>query len=94
MTCNFVKKDSIKDAFLQNAQRLSKHLFLQNTSVRQSHLFDMSKAGLTVNDLYDTTCMAHNRFSNSHCAYTNIQVVHTDSIKVDFRIQPSRIQVK
>ena len=27
-----------------------------------------------VNDLYDTTCMTHNRFSNFHCAYTVIQV--------------------
>ena len=40
------------------------------------------KAGLTLNDLYDTTCMTHNRFSNFHCVYTIIQVVHTEFIKV------------
>ena len=40
------------------------------------------KAGLTLSDLYDTTCMTHNRFSNFHCVYTIIQVVHTEFIKV------------
>ena len=40
------------------------------------------KAGFTLNDLYDTTCMTHNRFANFHCVYTIIQVVHTESIKV------------
>ena len=40
------------------------------------------KAGLTINDLYDTSCMTHNRFSNFHCVYTNIQVVHTEFVKV------------
>ena len=96
MPCNFVKQDFIKDAFLQNAQRRSKHLFLQNTSVRQSHLFDMSKAGLTLNDLYDTTCMKQNRCSRFCGVYTIIQVVHIEFIKIDFRIhiQPLRIQVK
>ena len=42
----------------------------------------MSKAGLTLNDLYDTTCMTHNRFSNFHCVCTIIQVAHTQFIKV------------
>ena len=32
--------------------------------------------------MYDTTCMTHNRFSNFHCVYTIIQVVHTEFIKV------------
>ena len=41
-----------------------------------------TKAGLAVNDLYDTSCMTHNRFSNFHCAYTTIQVVHREFIKV------------
>ena len=40
------------------------------------------KTGLTLNDLYDITCMTHNRFSNFHWAYINIQVVHTEFIKV------------
>ena len=31
---------------------------------------------------HDTTCMTHNRFSNFHCIYTIIQVVHTGFIKV------------
>ena len=41
-----------------------------------------SKAGLTLNDLYDATCMTHSRFSNFHCVDTNIQVVHSEFIKV------------
>ena len=41
-----------------------------------------SKVSLTLNDLYDTTCMTHNQFSNFHCVYTIIQVVHTKFIKV------------
>ena len=40
----------------------------------KSHL----KAGLTLHDLYDTTCMTHSWFSNFHCVYTLIQVVHTE----------------
>ena len=40
------------------------------------------KADLTLNDLYDTTCMTHNRFSDFHCVYTILQVVHTEFIKV------------
>ena len=40
------------------------------------------KASLTLKDLYDTTCMTHNQFSNFHCAYTIIQVVHTEFIKI------------
>ena len=31
-----------------------------------------SKAGLTLNDLYDTTCMTHNRPSNFYGVYTII----------------------
>ena len=42
----------------------------------------MGSAGLTLNDLYNTTCMTHNRFSNFRYAYTSIQVVHTEFIKV------------
>ena len=46
-------------------------------------LYDcLTKAGLTLNDLYDTTCMTHNRFSNFHCVYTIIQVVHAELIKM------------
>ena len=40
------------------------------------------KTGLTLNDLYGTTCMIHNRLSNSYCAYIIIQVVRTKFIKV------------
>ena len=40
----------------------------------KSHL----KAGLTLHDSYDTTCMTHSWFSNFHCVYTLIQVVHTE----------------
>ena len=32
--------------------------------------------------MYDTTCMTHNRFSDFHCFNTNIQVAHTEFIKV------------
>ena len=39
-------------------------------------------AGFTLNDLYYTTCMTHNRLSNFNCVYTIIQVVHTGFIKV------------
>ena len=35
-------------------------------------------------DLYDTTCMTHNRFSGFHCVYTFIQVVHSGFIKFFF----------
>ena len=42
----------------------------------------MIKAGLTLNDLYDTTGMTHNRFSDFHWVYTIMQVVHTKFIKV------------
>ena len=45
-------------------------------------LLESSKAGLTLNDLYDPTCMTHNRFSDSHRVYIIIQVVHTEFIKV------------
>ena len=46
-------------------------------------LYDcLTKAGLTLNGLYDTTCMTHNRFSNFHCVYTIIQVVHAELIKM------------
>ena len=31
-----------------------------------------------LNDLYDTNCRAHNRFSNFQCVYTIKQVVLTD----------------
>ena len=41
-----------------------------------------SKVSLTLKDLYDATCMTHNQFSNFHCIYTIIQVVHTKFIKV------------
>ena len=43
----------------------------------------MIKAGLTLNDLYDTTCMTQNRFSNFNCVCTIIQVVHIVFMKVD-----------
>ena len=32
--------------------------------------------------MYDAACMTHNRISDFHCTYTNIQVVHTEFIKV------------
>ena len=37
---------------------------------------------LTLNDLYDTACMTHNRLSNFWGVYTIIQVVHTKFINV------------
>ena len=40
------------------------------------------KAGLTLNDLYDTTCMTYNRLSHFYGVYTIMQVVHTKFIKV------------
>ena len=42
------------------------------------------KAGLALNDLYDTTCMTHNQFSSFYCVYTIIQAVRTEFIKVFF----------
>ena len=42
----------------------------------------LSKAGLALNDLYDTICTTDNRFSDFHCVWTFIQVVHTEFIKV------------
>ena len=44
------------------------------------------KASLTLNDFYDTTCMTPNRFSNFHCVYATIQVVHTEFIKVVLQV--------
>ena len=41
-----------------------------------------SKAGLTLNDLYDTTFMTDNRLSHFYGVYTITQVVHTKFIKV------------
>ena len=35
-----------------------------------------------LNDLYDTNCKTNNWFSDFHCVYTFIQVVHTRFIKV------------
>ena len=43
---------------------------------------NITKGGLTLNDLYDTTCMAHNRFSNFQCVYTITEVAHIEFIKV------------
>ena len=40
------------------------------------------KAGLTLNDLYDTIGLTHNQFSDFHCVYIFIQVVHTEFIKI------------
>ena len=39
-----------------------------------------SKAGLTLNDLYDTTFMTDNRLSHFYGVYTITQVVHTKFI--------------
>ena len=41
--------------------------------------WDKPKPRLTLNDLHDTTCMPHNRFSVSYSVYTFIQVFHTGS---------------
>ena len=46
----------------------------------------MLKAGLTLNDLHDTTCMTHNRFSDFHCFYTVIQIVHTEYKSCSYRL--------
>ena len=43
----------------------------------------MIKAGLTLNYLYDTTCMTQNRFSNFNCVCIIMQVVHIVFMKVD-----------
>ena len=43
-----------------------------------------SKIGLTLNDLFDTTCVTHNRFSDFHYLYIFIQVAYTEFIKVVF----------
>ena len=40
------------------------------------------KAGRTLNDWYDTTCMTHNQLSNFYGIYNIIQVVHIKFIKV------------
>ena len=40
------------------------------------------KSSLTLNDLYDTTCITHNQLSNFYSVYTIVQVVHTKSIKI------------
>ena len=39
-------------------------------------------AGLTLKDLYDKTCMTHNRLSNYYGVYSIIQAVQTKFIKV------------
>ena len=52
-------------------------------------LFPKSKAGLTLNDLYDTTCMTQNQLSNFSGIYAIIQVVHTKFIKVNFIDYPA-----
>ena len=57
-------------------------LYSQTSLIIQAVLYILFKAGLTLNDLYDTICMTHNRFSNFHCVYTIIQVVHAELIKV------------
>ena len=44
-----------------------------------------------LNDLHDTTCMTHNRFSNFQCVYTITQIVHTEFLQ---SIQPSRVLSK
>ena len=41
------------------------------------------KAGLTLNNFYNTTSMTHDRFSNFHCVYPIMQVVHTEFRKID-----------
>ena len=43
---------------------------------------ELFKARLTLNDLYDTTSMIHNRHSNFQGIYTIIQVVLAKSTKV------------
>ena len=40
-----------------------------------------AKGGRTLNDLYNTTCRTIG-FSNFHCVYTIIQVVHSKFIKI------------
>ena len=43
---------------------------------------EIHKVGFTLNSLYDTTCMTHNRLSNFYGVYVIIQVVHNKFIKV------------
>ena len=78
----FLKINLFKLDLLNLFNHFKFELALITFSVTGTCLFKVSKAGLTLNDLYDTTCMTHNRFSNFHCVYTNIQVVHTEFIKV------------
>ena len=59
-----------------------------------------TKTDLTLNDLDDTTCMTHHWFSDCHCVYTIIQVIHTEFIKLvhreytDFKNLSKIIQVQ
>ena len=57
-------------------------MYVKENPDRKKCIFVNDIAGLTLNDLYDTACMTDNRFSNFHCAYTIIQVVRTEFIKV------------
>lgn len=63
---------------LANANLLAADL--QQANVSFDNLW--GKAGLTLNEFYDTNCMTHNHtstqsFSNFYCVCTIIQVVHT-----------------
>ena len=66
---------SIRQFFISDIFTVSK----QTCSNNGGHRSTVSKAGATLNDLYDT--MTQNWFSNFHCVYTIIQDVHNDFIK-------------
>ena len=62
-------------------------MFLASKGVHQQLKIKLSvntesKAGLTLNDLYDTICRLTIGFQIFICVYTIIQVVHTEFIKV------------
>ena len=56
-----LKKRLWYSCFTMNFARFLRASFLQNTSGR---LLLQDYAGLTLDDLYDTACMTHNRLSN------------------------------
>ena len=66
---------------MRRTVRLSNYLWFQLKKQKQQ-TNQFTKASLTLNDLRDGICMTHNQFSDFHCVYTFIQVVHTEFIKV------------
>ena len=55
-------------------------LLIKITYIISTNLKTLAKAGLTLNDLYDTTCMTHNQLSNFYGVNTTVQVVQAKFI--------------